>query len=135
MKYKFLKHTADVKFQVFGKSLKELFENSIEALLNSMTSSKIKDEKSFKINVKGKDLEALLYAFLEEVLILIDSENFLVSRVEFEIDEKNFKISGKFFGDDISHYDIRTHIKSVTYSEMFVKKEKDNFIAQVVLDV
>ena len=33
------------------------------------------------IKVKGKDNESLLYSFLEEILYLLDAENFLIARV------------------------------------------------------
>ena len=66
MKYKFLKHTADVKFRAYGKTLNECFENSALAMFDSMYPEKIKSVKSKNIRVKGKDLESLLYNFLEK---------------------------------------------------------------------
>jgi len=83
MKYKFLKHTADVKFQAFGKNVEEVFENSALALKESIC-GKIKVKSNFKkkIKVSGKDFESLLYKFLEEIIYLLDGENFLVSKVE-----------------------------------------------------
>jgi SHS2 domain-containing protein len=135
MKYKFLKHTADIKFKAFGGSLKELLENSAEALLRAMTDDKIKCEKKYKISVEGKDFESLLYGFLEEILILIDSKNFLISKINLEVDEKNFMIKGIVEGDEVNNYDLRTHVKSITYSEMFVKNVGENWECQVVVDV
>ena len=37
-KYKFLEHTADIKFQAFGKSLEEVFSNCAYAMFNSICS-------------------------------------------------------------------------------------------------
>ena len=89
MKYKFLEHTADIKFQAFGENIEEVFENSALAMFNAMYGGKVKEKKSFKINVKGKDFESLLYNFLEEILFLFDSENFFMAKV------KNIKITEK----------------------------------------
>ena len=75
-KFKFLEHTADIKFQAYGKDIEEAFENSALAMFNSMYNSKIKDKEKFKIIVQGKDFESLLYNFLEELLFLLDSKNF-----------------------------------------------------------
>ena len=72
--FKFLEHTADIKFQAFGKSIEEVFENSTLAMFNSMYDGKVKNKKSFKINVKGNDFEREFYNFLEELLFLLDSE-------------------------------------------------------------
>jgi len=136
MKFKFLEHTADIKFRAFGKTLEEVFENSALAISNIMYKGKVKEEKKLKIKVKGKDLENLLYNFLEEFLFLFDSEIFLFSGVEsIKIDEKNFTAEAEVSGDDAKNYKINIGIKAITYNEMFVKKAKDGWEAQVVVDV
>ncbi len=135
MKYEFLEHTADEKFRAYGISLKEMFENSAEALLKIMTEDVVKEKNKVKISAQGKDLESLLYGFLEEILILIDSKNFLIAKVDLKVDEKNFKIEGFVKGDKVDNYDLKTHVKSVTYSEMFVKNTSKGWECQVVVDV
>lgn len=134
-KYEFLEHTADIKFQAFGKSVEDVFKNSALAMFNSMYDGKVKDKKSFKINVKGKDYESLLYNFLEELLFLFDSENFFVSDIKNIKITNDFKLSAEISGDDAENYEIHIDIKAITYNEMFVKKEGNKFISQVVLDV
>ena len=81
-KFKFLAHTADIKFQAFGNSLKEVYENSALALFNTIYDKKIKAKKKFKIKTQGHDLESLLYNFLEEVLVLVDGKNFLPAKIK-----------------------------------------------------
>jgi len=135
-KFEFLEHTADIKFRAFGKTLEEVFENSALAMLSTMYKEKVKEEKKLKIKVEGKDLENLLYNFLEEFLFLFDSKNFLFSDVKhIKIDEKNLTVEAEISGDDAKDYKIITSIKAVTYNEMFVKKAKDGWEAQVVVDV
>jgi len=135
-KYKFLEHTADIKFKAFGKTIEEVFENSALAMFKSMYEGKIKDKKSFKINVTGKDFESLLYNFLEEFLFLVDGKNFFLSKVKsIKIDKKNFKLSAEVLGDDAKNYKIGLDVKAITYHSMFVKQQKGNWVAQVVLDV
>ncbi len=133
--FKFLEHTADIKFQAFGKSVEDVFKNSALAMFNSMYDGKVNDKKSFKINVKGNDFEGLLYNFLEELLFLFDSENFFISKVKNIKITKDFKLKAEFLGDNAENYGIHLDIKAVTYHEMFVKQENKKWIAQVVLDV
>ncbi len=134
--FKFLEHTADIKFQAFGKSIEEVFKNSALAMFNAMYDGKVKEKKSFKINVKGRDFESLLYNFLEEVLFLFDSENFFISKIKsIKIDKKAIKLEAEVLGDDAKGYKIHIDVKAVTYNEMFVKQDKDKWVAQVVLDV
>ena len=135
MKYKFLEHTADVKFQAFGKSSEEVFENSALALKELICGKiKIKDERNKIIKAKGKDFESLLYNFLEEIIYFVDAENFIISKIE-EIKIKDFNLNAKISGDKVSNYNFNNEVKAVTYNEMFVKKIKRKWISQVVLDV
>jgi SHS2 domain-containing protein len=136
MKYKFLSHTADMKFQAFGKSIEEMFANSALAMFSSMYEGKIKEKRTSKIKAKGKDFESLLYNFLEELLVLFDGEQFFLSKVKsLKIDEKKFRLEAKVIGDYAENYKINIDVKAITYHEMFVKKEKDKWVCQVVLDV
>ncbi len=132
--YKYLEHTADIKFQAFGKTIEEAFKNSALAMFNSMHDGKIKENKDFKIKVQGKDNEALLYNFLEELLFLFDSKHFFLNKVK-NIKIKNNKLTAEITGDNAENYEIHIDIKAITYHEMFVKKIKTKWTAQVVLDV
>ena len=135
-KFKFLEHTADIKFQAFGISIEEVFENAGLAMFNSMHDGKVKEKRKVKIKAEGKDFESLLYNFLEELLVLFDSEGFFLSKIKsLKVDEKKFKLEAEVVGDDAKNYEIHIDIKAVTYSEMFVKKQGGKWIAQVVLDV
>lgn len=134
-KFLFLEHTADIKFQAFGKSIEEMFENSALGMFNSMYDGKVKEKRKAKIKVKGKDFESLLYNFLEELLVLFDGEGFFLSKVEKLKINKQFKLEAEVVGDDASNYKINIDVKAITYHEMFVKQEKGKWICQVVIDV
>jgi SHS2 domain-containing protein len=136
MKFKFLEHTADIKFKAYGKSLKEAFENSALAVISSIYSEKIEDNKKKIISIKGRDLKNLLYNFLEEFLFLIDSENFLASNVRIlKFDRNNLKIKAYIAGDKSSKYQIES-IKAVTYNDMKINRDTKNkkWVVQVVVD-
>lgn len=134
-KFTFLSHTADIKFQAFGKTLEECFENSGLATANSIFDGKVKNKKIKKIKVKGNNLISLLYNFLDEVIYLFDAENFLIGELKVKINKNVLK--AELNGDDAKSYNKSKmdHIKSVTYSEMFVEKVDAGFVCQVVLDV
>ena len=135
-KFKFLEHTADIKFKAFGSTIKEVFENSALALFNIFYDKTVEEKKAYKIKVKGDNFENLLYNFLEEFLILFDSKNFLPCRIKsFELNEKKFKIRAVIVGDDLSDYNASVHVKAITYHGMFVKRQKNNWVSQVLVDV
>ncbi len=135
MNFKFLEHTADVKFRAFGKNTEEVFENSALALKEAICGKiKIKEKKEKIINVEGKDPESLLYNFLEEILYFLDAEDFLIGKVK-KININKLKLKAVISGDKSSDYKFTNSVKAVTYNEMFVKEQKGKWTAQVVLDV
>ncbi|PIN91044.1 protein archease [Candidatus Pacearchaeota archaeon CG10_big_fil_rev_8_21_14_0_10_32_14] len=138
----FLDHTADIKFVAHGTSLDDAFVSSALATLNVIYDSEKKvDKKEEKdIIVKGKDYKSLLYNFLEEIIYLVDSENFLTGEIVGLniVKEKtgHYVLKCKLWGDSSRNYKNLDHIKSVTYSEMIIEEDKNkNWMIQVVLDV
>lgn len=133
-KFKFLEHTADIKFQIFGKNLGEIFENSALAISKIYSKTKkISAKKKKKITIKGKDNEALLYNFIEELIFLVDSEDFVVSKARVKVKENS--LTADIYGDDVKNYKDLDQIKSSTYHEMYIKKTKKGWEAQTVVDV
>lgn len=135
IKFKFFEHTADVKFQAFGTNKEKLFINSSLALKETICKGiKVKEIKEKKISVKGQDFESLLYNFLEEIIYLLDAEDFLIGKIKgIQIDGLGLKAT--IIGDKASNYKFTNKVKAVTYNEMFVKRENNKWIAQVVIDV
>jgi len=138
MNYKFLPHTADVKFQAFGDSLENCFKNASYALKEIISKDKVKNIVKKSISVEGKDKEALLYNFLEEFLFLFETEHFLlgrISKIEVKDKGKSFELNAEALGDDSKKYEIDNHVKAITYNDMFVAIEKHKYSCQVVVDV
>ncbi len=135
MKFKFLEHTADIKFQAEGKSLDMAFKNAGLALKEIISGDiKIKPKIKKQMKITGKDKEELLYTFLEEFLFLFDTEDFILSKIT------KLKIVGKelvadVIGDDAEDYKFTNNVKAITYNDMFIKKQKDKYVCQVVVDV
>ena len=138
-KFKFLEHTADAKFQAYGKTMEEAFSNAALAMFSIITDiKKIKKALKNEIKAEGSDLKSLLYNFLEELLFLIDTENFLLSSIkEISIKEinKKFKLNAVAVGDKANNYETHGDIKAVTYNEMRIEENKDKVMVQVVLDL
>lgn len=133
--YKFLEHTADVKFQASGNTIEEAFKNSALALKETICEKlDVKPKMKKSIEISANDKEALLYKFLEEFLFLLDAENFLFSKIE-SIKIKGNKLNMEISGDKATRYKFTNDVKAVTYNSMFVRKQNGKFVCQVVLDV
>ncbi|MDH3353159.1 MAG: archease [Nanoarchaeota archaeon] len=135
MPYRFLEHTADVKFRATGENLNEMFISAAEALNETIRGDiKILEQKEKTFEIKEKDVENLLYNFLEEFLFLLDAENFLVSKIK-SIEIKDNELKCIVTGDSAENYKFTNDVKAITYSNMFVREENGKFKCQVVLDV
>jgi SHS2 domain-containing protein len=118
-KFEFFDHTSEIKFKSWGQNLNEAFENAILAVADFIgNGQKIKHARGEVVNIKGKDKEELLYNFLEEVLVLLDSRGFLTAAANVSVLGNTIK--AELFGDDAENYEGLDHIKSPTYAEMHV---------------
>ena len=139
MKYEFLPHTADVKFRAYGNTLEEAFSNAALALTDIIVDPEsVKAKVRKTIEVESEDEKALLYDFLEQFLILLDIEGFLLHKVEKLEIKKNdkFHLQATVVGDNKPEsYETKTHVKAITYQEMEIKKQNNKYIIQVVPDI
>lgn len=138
-RYVFLNHTADAKFQAFGRTLEEAFTNAALATASLMwDADEIGRKIQHTISIRGKDLERLLLSFLEEIIYLLDTQNFLLgaaSDVQIEKRDKDYRLTAVFLGDECSSkYNIYGEVKAITYNEMIIK-ENDHVTLQVVVDM
>jgi len=133
--YEFLEHTADEKFRAYGKTLEEAFINAALATAKIMTDDKVKPTIEKKIEIKVNTKEKLLYQFLEELLFYVDTEGFILSEVKDLEIKDNFTLTATFLGDSAEDYEIKAHIKAITYNDMFIKEEENLVTIQVVHDL
>src|SRR3989338_2624510 len=131
--YEYLPHTADVKFRAYGKSLEEVFENAAFALYNVMVDTKnVKAKVTKRIAAEGDDLPALLQSFLEQFIILLDTDNFFleaVKRIEIKKSASGYSLAAVAAGDEAKNYEtIGPQVKACTYNSMLVKQQGKQWI-------
>ena len=88
-KFRFLEHTADIKFKVWGKTIEKIFENSALALNDFLSKGQpIKDKVKKKFKIIGKNYDELLYRFIDGIIYLMDAENFIMANAKVKIKGK-----------------------------------------------
>ena len=128
MSYKVLDHATDAFIEVTASSLTEAFKVAGDSVVDTiLDNSKIEEKKERNIVVKGKDLNYLLYNWLEDLIYLIITEGFAIKKLNITV-EKNeeYAISAQIFGEDIDikQHGFKVEIKSPTFHEMDIKQEK-----------
>ena len=127
MKYEFLNHTADAKIRAYGQNIEEAFVNAGLAVFSILKNpDKVKSIINKDVNVESKEYSSLLYDFIEELLFLLDTEGFLLSKItNLKIEKKQGKLnlSCKIAGDNYKKYNISGNIKSITYNDMIINQD------------
>lgn len=133
-RFEILEHKADLKLRVFGGDLKKLFQNAVFALaVNQKGDSDFEGESLKKeIKIESSNINNLLVDFLNEVLYLSDIEERVFPEIEFKkINEKGLEAVASGYKYD----NLKIEIKAATYHGLEIKKENDEFVAEIVFDV
>jgi len=130
--------TADIGIRAFGADLSEVFANAALGMFSIITDTiKIEARLEKRICVTAPDKEALLVAWLNELLFLFETEKWLFNR--FEITQlTGLKIKARCFGEkaDRSRNELKREIKSATYHRLKVEKQPEGgYIGEVILDI
>lgn len=139
--FEFLEHTADAYIAAYGKNLAEAFENAALALFNVMTETgKVASEIEDYVEVEAEDEYALLYSWLEALLIRFDVKEMLYSKfkvLEIKKSSDRFKLKAKIWGEKFNpaKHPQRVGVKAVTYHRMEIVKEPNLVTLRFILDI
>jgi SHS2 domain-containing protein len=139
--FEFLEHTADAYIAAYGKDLAEAFENAAAAMFNVMTevekvSPKVEDSEE----VAGEDEFALLYNWLEALLVKFDVSGMLYSKFKIwhlgQI-QGRLVLKARIWGEefDPSKHLQKVGVKAVTYHRMEIIKHPMEVTLRFILDI
>jgi len=140
-KFEFLEHTADVYIRAHGVTMEEAYQNAALAMFETMTeSTKIAQTQLETLDVEAEDQYALLYNWLEALLVKFETENMLFSK--FEITDwketpESFKFKAKVWGEKFNpkKHPQKVGVKAVTYHLMVVIREPERVVLEFILDI
>jgi len=139
--FKLLEHTADAYVEAYGTSLEEAFENAARATINVMTEiEKVEPKTEEALEVEAPDEYALLYNWLEKLLIKFELTGKLYSRFKISTIEKThagLKLKAKAWGEPYNpeRHPSKVGIKSVTYHQMEIVKKPKSVTVRFILDL
>lgn len=140
-KFEILDHTADTYIRANGTTMQEAYENAALAMFETMTdSSKIAQIQEETVEVEAEDQYALLYNWLEALLIKFETEDMLYSKFQISDWKENaetFKFTAKIWGEkfDPKKHTQKVGVKAVTYHRMVVIREPERVILEFILDI
>ena len=130
-------HTADLGLAARADTLAELFQALAEGLADVICPrAKLRPQAETMITVEAEDREALAVDFLWKVMDTIQADHRMVAAVEVrEIDDTHIKAALVCEDYDPARHEVLTEIKAVTYHQLKVAPEGDQWIGRVVLDI
>jgi protein archease len=140
-KFEFLEHTADVLIAAHGQKLEEAFENAALAMFEVMTdTTKIDTVQEDTVEVEAEDEYALLYSWLEALLVKFEIKGMLFSKFKIDrIQDKldGYKLQASVWGEKFNaeKHPQKVAVKAVTYHRMEIIKEHDKITLEFILDI
>ena len=118
----------DAFIEVTGNTLEEAFENAGISVVDTMIDINSVEEKAHKkIEIIAKDLNNLLYNWLEEVIILTITDGFAAKRFSVKLTKNDeYSLVANINGEEIDFkkHHFKLEIKSPTFHLMEIKQEK-----------
>jgi SHS2 domain-containing protein len=139
--FEFLEHTADAYIAAYGKDLARAFENAAVAMFDVMTQvEKVRAKVEDEVEAKGSDEYALLYSWLEALLVKSELNRMLYSKFkvsELLQDSDGFELKAKIWGEafDPKRHLQKVGVKAVTYHQMEIIKAPGKITLKFILDI
>ena len=118
----------DAFIEVTGNTLEEAFENAGISVVDTMIDINSVEEKTYKkIEITAKDLNNLLYNWLEEIIILTITDGFAAKRFSVKLTKNDrYSLVANINGEEIDFkkHHFKLEIKSPTFHLMEIKEEK-----------
>ena len=135
--YEFFEHTADVGMRASGGSLAELFAHAARGLVALVAEdSALRPVEARAVRLRAASVEALLHAWLTELLVWFDTDRFLPA--EYALGSVSATaLEGEVCGErfDLARHTYGTEVKGVTRHQFHVQQHADRWEAQVIFDV
>jgi SHS2 domain-containing protein len=147
LKYKFVPHTADVRFLSYGRNFEELIANSMLAMFDTEASisaiakdaeHKLVKTKILKIKESATSERDLLWYMLQKALSELDS----IGAYGYSVEGVKVKSSGSSieayasigYVDEKVKYS-KIYVKGVSGYTLEVRHEKERYMASIVIDI
>ena len=135
--YRLISHTGDLGMTVRGKDRVDLFERAAWAFFDLLVDARrIEPENPLEVSVEAPDREALLVAWLGELLFLFETQKIVLGKFEIEtLTDQTLKAIawGEPFQGEKHRF--KRGVKAVTYHQLRIWETPQGWRARVILDI
>jgi len=135
-RFRYLPHTADLRIEVRGKDLPDLYAACILALHSLLTDRRqVRGTVSRSLEVDAPSSEEQLFFLLREALLLFEVDRFLVRSAHGTMEGNRVTMSLRGEPADPVRHPFGREVKAVTRHALAVEQRSDGFVARFVVDV
>ena len=135
--HELFEHTADLGLRIRAADLNTLFAEAGECLLSSMLDNPdaVRPVQSVTFNIPGTDRDFLLFDWLRLLLNYAEDQRFLCCKYELNVTDSG--LSGTAWGEPIdpTRHLLSREVKAITYHELKVVRDRDAWLAEVIVDI
>ena len=142
-KFRYLPHTADMRFRAYGSSPKAAFDNAALALLNIMLDigkirSKAKETMTVRISQRAKTEEDLVWFTLQDILSKVDAKKLNAYEFKTKSIRKSrgaIVLEGTLACSRSREDNALLSVKAVTPHELRIRRKAGLTVIDVTVDV
>ncbi len=134
-RYRLIEHTADVGLIAYGGNLAEAFGNAAYGMFSIIAELRtVREVESRQLELEGKDMEALLFDWLNNLLYFFDTDMLLLRRFDISGLTEN-RLQATCYGErhNPSRHRLKIGVKSATYHMLKVDRGKNQ--VRVIFDI
>jgi SHS2 domain-containing protein len=128
--YRWVDHTAEVELHIEAESRAAVFADALAAFADLVSRDGEGEPAEHDVALEARDDASLLAAWLEELVFLAETDDFVPERAELEL--SNGRLSARVLGRRAAPAHL---VKAVTYHGLEFAQREGMWRAQVVLDV
>ncbi|HEU4798307.1 MAG TPA: archease [bacterium] len=134
--FEVIEHTADVGIIARGATLPEVFANAAAGMMSFIIQpALVRPRETRRAVVEAEDRDALLVAWLNELLVLLNGDGFIPRKFRI-VELSDTRLEADVLGEpvDPQRHKFRLDVKAATYHQLEISRN-DGWHAKVIFDV
>lgn len=130
-------HTADIGLRVTAATLDELFAEAARGLTSLLIENldDVRPTNSETIQLAGKDVDYLLFDWLNELLFRFETRGMLFRVFDVRCNDQGLEATIRGEPCDPSRHRLAHEVKAITYHGLSVEPTDGGWQAELILDI
>jgi SHS2 domain-containing protein len=135
-RWKLLEHTADIRLEVYGATLEDLFINAALGFSDIiLPEAELTPQTELEIKVEADSAEELLVNWLRELLFLNQTRKLIMTHAQIIVFAETNLLAKVSFADNPPDVESSFEIKGVTYHGLSILRNNEGYSARIVFDI